>query len=111
MVKRYRHCHFQKRCKITKKNNALTFVIFDFLDIKESKAKPIIVTIIIILLLGGLIGVGFWQKDAIIKFYKDLTSEKNKKEKIETKDKEYSSEYHMSGNSLEKFDLYFLKLN
>ena len=55
----------------------------DFLDIKESKAKPIIITIIVLLILGGLIGVGLWQKDTIIDFYKKITTREELKGNVQ----------------------------
>ena len=82
----------------------------DFLDEKKSKSKPIIITVIVLLLLGCLVGVGIWQKDAIVDFFNKNFKSNGDKEQVKTPKKEFFSEYRMSGNSIENFDLYFLKL-
>lgn len=65
---------------------------------KKSK-KPIILTIILVAVV--VVGCGLFL------ILKDKASET---EKTGTEKKEYKSEYRISGNSLEKFDLYFLQL-
>ena len=71
-------------------------------DIGKKKSKgPIILLILLVLLIG--IGCSYY----LLVINK---SDKNESKKIENKPKEVKSGYRMSGNSLEEFDLYFLKL-
>ena len=64
---------------------------------KKNGLKLIVVLLVIILLCV----IGYMA-------YANLLT--GKKETIKTDNKEYKSEYRMSGNGLENFDLYFLKL-
>lgn len=66
---------------------------------KKSKKGLIILLVVLILLLSGA-GVYFFV-------FRDKTTKTNK---VTTDKKDVYSEYRMSGNSLEKFDLAFLKL-
>ena len=61
-------------------------------------SKIIILLLVFIVIVGGLLAF-FLLKDKFIK-----------PEKTENDVKEYKSEYRLSGNSLEDFDLYFLQL-
>lgn len=68
---------------------------------KKKKKGPIIFIIILLLLIIGAV--------IAILVLKPFDKKKNDKEVIDTP-KEVKSDYRMSGNSLEAFDLYFLKL-
>lgn len=64
---------------------------------KSNKAVIFVILLMVIVLVGG----------CLFLLLNDKTSET---EKTKTEQKEYKSEYRISGNSLEKFDLYFLQL-
>ena len=73
-------------------------------SVEEKKAKkkgPIILIIILLLLIIGAV--------VSIIVFKPFDKKKEDKKVIDTP-KEVKSDYRMSGNSLEAFDLYFLKL-
>lgn len=66
---------------------------------KKGKRNIIIIIIAILLIIIGLLCLILFKDD-----------KKELPKKVETQDEIKYSEYRMSGNSLEKFDLYFLKL-
>lgn len=70
---------------------------------KKGNKFAVIILILLLLAAGGL--CVFFAPSLL----KDSKKDKNKKT-IETDSKKYASEYRLSGNGLEDFDLYFLQL-
>ena len=76
----------------------------DYSKVKKNNGKGLIIILILLLIVFGVLCVIFGPK-----LFK--SSEKKKDtETIETDTKKYHSEYRLSGNGLEDFDLYFLQL-
>lgn len=73
----------------------------------EKKSGSKIAAVCAILLLIGILCLGALYGPTLLK---NFDKKNSKKETVETKKKEYRSEYRLSGNGLEDFDLYFLKL-
>ena len=73
----------------------------------EKKSGSKIGVVCVVLLLLGILCFGALYGPTLLK---NLDKKNSKKETVETKKKDYHSEYRLSGNGLEDFDLYFLKL-
>ncbi len=72
-------------------------------DTKKTKKKGNKVIVVLIVLILLVIGGGVF-------YYFNYMSKPNETKQTDNKPKEYKSEYRLSGNGLENFDLQFLKL-
>lgn len=72
-------------------------------DTKKTKKKGNKVIVVLIILILLVIGGGVF-------YYFNYMSKPNETKQTDNKPKEYKSEYRLSGNGLENFDLQFLKL-